>query len=389
MPSGIDRGEARRSRRPRRRRAPPGPLAHQLHALAPVGHLFDVDRVVGAEGARQLEPPGDLVHHDHRGGAHVLGHRGRLDPEPARALDHHACRRSGARAGAGRRYLGERAVHRGHHLVGQLVRHLEERAARPQVVVVGEGAVEVRERARPDAAARACSGRPPGSWLQARVAAPARIEVGVGDAVALLERPAQRVGLDPRAELGHPAGHLVAEDPAVLGQPQRARRRARSADRSRTCWRRETRISTPSGSTSGIGDLADLERLAGSEEHGGLAVAAMVSAHAARSPELERVVEGAHRELGVLVLDHAGDRDLGGRDHLDVDVLARQRLEHARRHARRGCACPRRRSRPWPPARRRRRPGRPISRAIPPARLGAREIGARQGEGDVGLARRG
>src|SRR5205807_6746274 len=33
------------------------PLANEVDALAAVGDLFDVERVVGAEGARQLEPP--------------------------------------------------------------------------------------------------------------------------------------------------------------------------------------------------------------------------------------------------------------------------------------------------------------------------------------------
>jgi len=37
--------------------------------------------------------------------------------------------------------------------------------------------------------------------------------------------------------------------------------------------------------------------------------------------ELEGLVERADGELGVFVLDHAGDCDLGGGDHLDVDAL--------------------------------------------------------------------
>src|SRR5580765_4024080 len=51
------------------------------------------------------------------------------------------------------------------------------------------------------------------------------------------------------------------------------------------------------------------------------------------SSELEGVVEGAHGELRVLVLDDAGDRDLGGRDHLDIDPFLREGREHAPRHA--------------------------------------------------------
>src|SRR4051812_39106056 len=42
--------------------------------------------------------------------------------------------------------------------------------------------------------------------------------------------------------------------------------------------------------------------------------------------ELERLVQHAHRELDVLLVDHDGDLDFGRRDHLDVDALLRQRL---------------------------------------------------------------
>ena len=63
------------------------PLADEVDALPTVGDLLDVDRVVGAEGARQLESSRQLIDDDHGGRAHVLGDRGRLDPEPAGALD--------------------------------------------------------------------------------------------------------------------------------------------------------------------------------------------------------------------------------------------------------------------------------------------------------------
>src|SRR5436309_2504232 len=46
--------------------------------------------------------------------------------------------------------------------------------------------------------------------------------------------------------------------------------------------------------------------------------------------ELKGLVQDAHRELGVLLLDHHGDLDLRGRDHLDVDALLGQRAEHLR-----------------------------------------------------------
>ena len=116
-------------------------------------------------------------------------------------------------------HLSEGAVHGGHELVRERVGHEEERAPRPQVVVLGEGAVEVREVARP---ARSLDLGRAGRWLlvEAKVAAAARIEVRVGDAVALVQRPAQRVALDVAAEPGDAAGHLVAEDPAVFRQAQ-------------------------------------------------------------------------------------------------------------------------------------------------------------------------
>src|SRR5690349_24204138 len=44
--------------------------------------------------------------------------------------------------------------------------------------------------------------------------------------------------------------------------------------------------------------------------------------------EPERLVQRAHGQLQVLVLDHHGDLDLGSRDHLDVDAVGGQRLEH-------------------------------------------------------------
>src|SRR3990172_9001601 len=49
-------------------------------------------------------------------------------------------------------------------------------------------------------------------------------------------------------------------------------------------------------------------------------------------PQLERCVEHAHGQLGVLLLDEDGDLDLGGGDPEDVDPFRRQRLEHLQRH---------------------------------------------------------
>src|SRR5215813_9714768 len=57
--------------------------------------------------------------------------------------------------------------------------------------------------------------------VQAGVAASTRVEVRVGDAVAFLQGAAEGICADFRSQLCHPARHLVAEDPAVLGQAQR------------------------------------------------------------------------------------------------------------------------------------------------------------------------
>src|SRR5690606_41808083 len=44
--------------------------------------------------------------------------------------------------------------------------------------------------------------------------------------------------------------------------------------------------------------------------------------------ELDRTVQRAHRQLEILFRHHHGNLDLRGADHLDVDALRRQRLEH-------------------------------------------------------------
>src|SRR5207249_2176644 len=51
------------------------------------------------------------------------------------------------------------------------------------------------------ATAAACTPRPPAPWIT-------------------MLPPAERVGLHVAAQLGHPPGHLVAEDPAVFRQAQ-------------------------------------------------------------------------------------------------------------------------------------------------------------------------
>src|SRR5437016_1426848 len=93
-------------------------------------------------------------------------------------------------------------------------------------------------------------------------------------AAAWIPRPRapQRVRLDARAEPGHPAGHLVAEDPAVVGQAK---------------WRvapPEVEVGTAhvgerDADEDGVGlhlgqwQPPELERLAGTEEDRGLAPA--------------------------------------------------------------------------------------------------------------------
>ena len=100
MPSGMTGGKPTKSHATSAP-APARPLAHQLDALAAVRDLLDVDRVVGAERPRQLEPARELVDDDDGGRAHVLGDGGRLDAEAARALDDDAVaeREPGPRAG--------------------------------------------------------------------------------------------------------------------------------------------------------------------------------------------------------------------------------------------------------------------------------------------------
>jgi hypothetical protein len=117
-------------------------------------------------------------------------------------------------------HLAKGAVHRRDELVGERVGNEKDRAAGPQVVVLGERAVEVRKVARP-ARPLDLGGTVRGLVVEAHVAPAARIEVGVGDTVPFFERPTERIGLHPRAELGDPTGHLVPENPAVLGQAKR------------------------------------------------------------------------------------------------------------------------------------------------------------------------
>ena len=47
----------------------------------------------------------------------------------------------------------------------------------------------------------------------------------------------------------------------------------------------------------------------------------------------QAVVDGADGAVGLLAVDDAGDLDLAGGDHMDVDVVVGQRLEHTGGHA--------------------------------------------------------
>ena len=49
--------------------------------------------------------------------------------------------------------------------------------------------------------------------------------------------------------------------------------------------------------------------------------------------EIERLVQGAHGELHVLLVDHDAGLDLARRDHLDVDSLLAEGAEHLARDA--------------------------------------------------------
>src|SRR5262245_56213553 len=88
-------------------------------------------------------------------------------------------------------------------------------AARPQIVMIGEGAVKMRKGAGAERPLDLVGAR---GWLvvETGVAAAARVEVRVGHAVAFPRRASERVGHHLRAEPGHSTRHLVPVDPTVL-----------------------------------------------------------------------------------------------------------------------------------------------------------------------------
>lgn len=49
--------------------------------------------------------------------------------------------------------------------------------------------------------------------------------------------------------------------------------------------------------------------------------------------KVECRMEGAHGEFEIFFIDDAGDFDLRGADHHDIDTLAREDVEHFGRHA--------------------------------------------------------
>jgi len=79
---------------------------------------------------------------------------------------------------------------------------------RTQIVEVGEGAGEVRGGA--GLVQRHLVGARRELAAQADVAAAARVEVGVSDAITLVERLTKGIGPDVRAELVDVPGHLVS-----------------------------------------------------------------------------------------------------------------------------------------------------------------------------------
>src|SRR6185369_14893959 len=93
--------------------------------------------------------------------------------------------------------------------------HLVDEVAGAQVEVLAVRADEVRRVVRVPGAAALVRARGPVA-VEARGAAVARIEVAVGDPVALLQRSARRVLRDVLPEALDHAAHLVAEGLAAI-----------------------------------------------------------------------------------------------------------------------------------------------------------------------------
>ena len=112
MPSGTTGGKPTKSQA---RSAPRPPVQSRtcLTRARRSGTSARMERVVGPERARELEPLGELVDHDHGAGAHLAGHRDGLDAEAPGALDHDALPEREAGPGEPEDHLGEGAVRPG------------------------------------------------------------------------------------------------------------------------------------------------------------------------------------------------------------------------------------------------------------------------------------
>ena len=87
-----------------------GQLEHPLDALLRVRQLLDVDDLVGAEAARQLEPLANAVDDDHLPAPISLATAVAYTPEPAGALDHDVLAQLQAGQLHAADHLGQRAV---------------------------------------------------------------------------------------------------------------------------------------------------------------------------------------------------------------------------------------------------------------------------------------
>ncbi len=197
-------------------------------------------RAAPRDGCREeAEPAGPLDDHGLAG----------LEPGLVKAVDH----------------LGQGAVERRHGEIVERVRRAEHVVAGLEVIVVGEGAREVGRRV---ARRTAGSDAPRDAVVRvtgaAELAAPARIEVRVDDAVALTKGRAGCVRRHVCAEPRDPARHLVPHD-------------GRAAPRRATVPAVEVRAADvgdghahqdPAGLDLGQGELARLEGLldAGEDE---------------------------------------------------------------------------------------------------------------------------
>ncbi len=120
-----------------------GEFAHQLGPVLNVGHLGDVDDVVGAEGERQFQALGHAVEGDHACRPARLGDRDRIEAERARALHQHGLAELLVHSFEAVHHLRQRAIGARGDVVGNAVGNgVDDRPGRQQVVV-GVSADEV------------------------------------------------------------------------------------------------------------------------------------------------------------------------------------------------------------------------------------------------------